>query len=104
MSKRWGKEREEGRPELSETEFEEMLGTMFPIGCSGEECEKRTHLMLPGDSPYQGGVFMGKGWTAVVADNPPAVTFLCADCFQKEVAQHNVTSKPRSATAPSVSG
>ena len=104
MSKRWGKEREEGGPELSETESEEMLGTMFPIGCSGEEYEKRTHLMLPGDRPYQGGVFVGKGWTAVVSDDPPAVTFLCADCFKKEVDQQKVTSKPRSVTAPSVSG
>lgn len=104
MSKRWGKQREEGGSGLSGTDFEGMLGTMFPIGCSGEECEKRTCLMLPGDSPYQGGLFMGKEWTAVVADNPPAVTFPCADCFKREVAQLNVTSKPRSVTALSVSG
>lgn len=47
--------------------------------------------MLPGDSPYEGGLFTGKGWTAVVAENPPAITFLCAECFRKEVAEHHVT-------------
>ncbi len=60
--------------------------------------------MLPGDSPYEGGLFTGKGWTAVVAENPPAISFLCAECFQKEVAQNHVGTKPRVPVESRVSG
>lgn len=104
MSKRWGKERERDGSERSDELLEEMLGTMLPIACAGDKCEKRAHMMFPGDSPYEGGFFMGKGWTAVVTDSPPAVNFLCPECFQKEIDQNHVTSKPRMAVDSLVSG
>ena len=69
MAKRWGKERERDDSEPSEELLEEMLGTMIPIACAGDQCEKRAHVMLPGESPYEAGFFMGKGWTAVVTYN-----------------------------------
>ncbi|MHB1435638.1 MAG: hypothetical protein ACYCPN_06420 [Thermoplasmata archaeon] len=102
MSKRWGKEPEDA--EKPDDLVEEMIVTMFPVACSGDECEKRAHLMLPGDSPYEGGIFTAKGWTAVVSPSPPAVTFLCPECFQKEVAEDHVTSKPQAPPDSSGSG
>ncbi|MGI0068265.1 MAG: hypothetical protein ACREB9_07655 [Thermoplasmata archaeon] len=104
VSKRWGKAPGQGSAGNPEDLLEEMVGTMFPIACSGAECEKRAHLMLPGDSPYEGGIFTGKGWTAVVAVTPPAITFLCAECFQREVVENNVKSKPRAPANSPVSG
>ncbi len=102
MAKRWGKAGEESGP--SDELLEEMLGTMLPIACAGPKCEKRAHIMFPGDSPYEGGFFLGKGWTSVAAENPPAVSFLCPECFQREVDQDHVSAKPRTAVEPPVSG
>ena len=104
MSKRWGKAPGPNSEVNPDDFLEDMVGTLFPIACSGEECEKRAHLMLPGDSPYEGGIFTGEGWTAVVAENPPAITFLCAGCFQREVAQNHVRLKPRVSADSPVSG
>jgi hypothetical protein len=104
MSKRWGKGPGVDPKEIPDELLEEMIGTMLPVSCSGDDCEKRTHLMLPGDSPYEAGVFTGKGWTAVVAENPPAISFLCAECFQREVAQNHVGTKPRVSIESQVSG
>jgi hypothetical protein len=104
MAKRWAKERKEDDGELSDELFEEMLGTMLPIACAGEKREKRGHLMFPGDSPYEGGIFMGNGWTSVAAVDHPAVNFLCPDCFQREVEQNHVTSKQRTTAHPPVPG
>jgi ubiquitin-protein ligase len=103
VSKRWGRERERDDSGPSEELLEEMLGTMIPIACAGDRCEKRAHMVFPGGSPYEGGVFTGKGWTAVVADNPPAVNFLSPECFHKEVEQNHATSKPRAAVNSPVS-
>jgi hypothetical protein len=104
MAKRWGKERTDGGPDVSDEEFEEMLGTMLPTSCSGAKCERRAHLMFPGDSPYEGGFYMGKGWTSVVAESPPAVRFLWPECFQKEVTQDRVTMQAGVPVKSPVSG
>lgn len=86
MSKRRGKERA-ARKEF-EDEMERLAGeitaTMFPVICSGDDCEKRTSFLLPGEGPYGGGTFSQKGWTVVVEEDPGGVLFLCADCFKKE--------------------
>jgi hypothetical protein len=92
VSKRWGKERVQDDSEPSDELLEKMLGTMIPIAGVGDTCEKRAHMMFPGDSPYEAGFFMGKGWTAVEADNPPTVNFLSPEFFQKEVEQNHVTT------------
>lgn len=106
MAKRWG--RAKGREVEGATDDEgaeeEMYGTVFPIACSGRSCEKRSHLMLPGDSPYVGGLFEDEGWTAVVAERPPALTFLCGACFQKEVANNQVETRRRTPVGSLVSG
>ena len=101
MAKRRGRERgQDGWDAFDGALPPEMSATLFPIACSGADCEERSHLLLPGDSPYEGGVFTNKGWTAVVADRPPAITFLCAGCFEKEVAKNQVTTRPRTPVMP----
>jgi hypothetical protein len=94
MSKRRGSGKGEGDEEPSDEELEEMLGMTFPIGCSGEACDRRSHLMLPGDSPFQGGLFVAPGWTAAVADSPPAILFFCDDCYRKEGARRGSGGPP----------
>ncbi|MDG6913129.1 MAG: hypothetical protein JRN35_08655 [Nitrososphaerota archaeon] len=39
--------------------------------------------MLPGDSPYQGAMFLHEGWTVIVFDDPPGTDFLCSACYDK---------------------
>ncbi|MDE1835475.1 MAG: hypothetical protein KGJ23_02540 [Euryarchaeota archaeon] len=96
MSKRWGKSTSssEGREEGGEVK--DLSGTMFPVECSGEDCSERTSFLLPGDSPYQGGMFLEAGWTALAAQEMPALTFLCKRCFEREVVAGNARSEPTS--------
>jgi hypothetical protein len=77
---------------------------VIPIACAGDQGERQADVMFPGDSPYEAGFFMGKGWTAVVADHPPAVNCLCPECFQTEVDQDHVTSGPRTSVNSPDSG
>ncbi len=99
MSKRWGK----GLPD-PELPDRDLVATMVPIACSGKDCEERSSLVLPGDSPYEGGMFPTEGWTVVAAKNSPLLAFLCPDCFQREVDFDNVSSAKRLSTNRQVSG
>lgn len=82
MSKRRGKKKELDR-EFAERFGAELSASMLPVQCSGDGCTKRTSLMLPGDSPYGGAMFLHEGWTVIAFDHPPAMDFLCAACYQK---------------------
>lgn len=88
MSKRWGKK----APDLEvRGPFEsDLAASMFPVKCSGEGCTKRSSLMLPGDSPYAAAMFLHKGWTVIVGDDPPAMDFFCGECYEKIVKSGEV--------------
>jgi hypothetical protein len=104
MSKRWGKAQPEREPPDRELTDRDLTATMVPIACAGKGCEERTSLVLPGDSPYEGGMFPTEGWTVLAAKNAPFLSFLCPDCFQKEVEFDNVSSAARLSTNKRVSG
>lgn len=47
---------------------------------------------------------MGTGWTAVVVDNPPAVSFLCPEALSKEADADRLTIRPSTSVNPPVFG
>lgn len=63
-----------------------MGGTLIPVACATDDCPGTSVLAYPGEGPYQGGMFLEKGWLSMSEPESPAVLYLCPKCAAEEVA------------------
>jgi len=61
-------------------------GTLIPVACATDDCPGTSVLAYPGEGPYQGGMFLEKGWLSMSEPESPAVLYLCPKCAAEEVA------------------